>query len=131
MGIGSSPFFTTSFIEAMVGISLKELLEVPITTVSKNPQQIRDTPGTVHVITTEHIRQRGYLTLEDLFSDLPGFQFRNILGFNSYSFLRGAPNQNNLILLMVDGVEINKLNSVGFFGGTQSILTNIKRVEAV
>ncbi|MCK9426042.1 MAG: hypothetical protein M0Q21_08400 [Ignavibacteriaceae bacterium] len=36
-------------------------------------------------------------------SDLPGFQFRNIVGFNSYVFMRVAPSQNNLILLLVDG----------------------------
>jgi len=115
----------------MIGMSLEELLDMPVITASKTPQRLRESAGTVRVITAEQIRHRGYLTLEDLFSDLPGFQFRNIQGFNSYVFLRGAPNQNNLILLMVDGVEINELNSGGFYGGGQFNLENIKRVEVV
>jgi len=112
-------------------MSLEELLDMPVITASKTSQRLRESAGTVRVITAEQIRHRGYLTLEDLFSDLPGFQFRNILGFNSYVFLRGAPSQNNLILLMVDGVEINELNSGGFYGGGQFNLQNIKRVEVV
>lgn len=118
-------------LKTMIGMSLEDLLNIHITTASKTSQRLRESAGTVRVITAEQIRLHGYLTLEDLFSDLPGFQFRNILGFNSYVFMRGAPSQNNLILLMVDGVEINELNSGGFYGGGQFNLENIKRVEIV
>ena len=62
---------------------------------------------------------------------MPGFQFRNINGFNTYSFLRGLPSQNNLILLLVDGVQINELNSGGFYGGAQFDLANTERIEVV
>ncbi len=64
-------------------------------------------------------------------ADLPGFQFRNIQGINTYSFLRGIPNQNNLVLLLIDGIQVNELNSGGFYGGGQYNLSNIERIEVV
>ena len=41
------------------------------------------------------------------------------------------PNQNNLALVLVDGVEINELNSGGFYGGGHYNLANVKRIEVV
>jgi len=63
--------------------------------------------------------ENGYFTLEEALSFLPGFQFRNIQGINSYVFQRGIPNQNNLTLVLVDGMQINELNSGGFYAGGQ------------
>jgi len=112
-------------------VSLDELLNLTVTTATKTPERLSETPATVHVITAKQIRERGYMTLSELLADLPGIQFRDIQGFNSYVFMRGAPSQNNLILLLVDGVEINELNSGGFYGGYQFNLANVKRVEVV
>ncbi len=112
-------------------VSLDELLNLTVTTATKTPERLSETPATVRVITAKQIRERGYMTLGELLADLPGIQFRDIQGFNSYVFMRGAPSQNNLIQLLVDGVEINELNSGGFYGGYQFNLANVKRVEVV
>jgi outer membrane receptor for ferrienterochelin and colicins len=117
--------------EDVLNMSLADLMNVKVVTASKTQQSIKDVAATVHVITSEQIRDRAYFTLEEALSDLPGFQFRNILGFNSYVFMRGAPNQNNLILLMVDGVQINELNSGGFYAGGQFILSDVEQIEVV
>ena len=81
--------------------------------------KISEVADNVIVISQEQIRNRGYFTLEDALADLPGFQFRNIQGFNSYIFQRGVTNQNNYILLLVDDIQINELNSGGFYTGGQ------------
>jgi outer membrane receptor for ferrienterochelin and colicins len=117
--------------EDVLNMSLADLMNVKVVTASKTQQSIKDVAATVHVITAEQIKDRAYFTLEEALSDLPGFQFRNILGFNSYVFMRGAPNQNNLILLMVDGVQINELNSGGFYAGGQFILSDVDQIEVV
>jgi outer membrane receptor for ferrienterochelin and colicins len=117
--------------EDVLNMSLADLMNVKVVTASKVQQSINDVAATVHVITAEQIRDRAYFTLEEALSDLPGFQFRNILGFNSYVFMRGAPSQNNLILLMVDGVQINELNSGGFYAGGQYILSDVEQIEVV
>ena len=88
-------------------------------------------PTTIRIINSEEIKSRGYFTLEEVLSDLPGFQFRNILGVNSYVFQRGIPNQNNLTLILIDGVQINELNSGGFYAGGQFNLANIEKIEVV
>jgi outer membrane receptor for ferrienterochelin and colicins len=115
----------------VLNMSLVDLMNVKVVTASKTQQSIKDVAATVHVITSEQISDRGYFTLEEALSDLPGFQFRNILGFNSYVFMRGAPSQNNLILLMVDGIQINELNSGGFYAGGQFILSDVEQIEVV
>lgn len=117
--------------EKLFEIPLEELMNLEVVSASKVVQKIGDVPAVVRVITAEQIKMRGYSSLEDALSDLPGFQFRNIIGFNSYAFLRGIPNQNNLILVLVDGVRINELNSGGFYGGGQYNLANVERIEVV
>jgi outer membrane cobalamin receptor len=118
-------------VEDMLKMSITDLMNIEVVSASKVYQQIKDVSATVHVITSDQIKERGYFTLEEALSDLPGFQFRNIVGFNSYVFMRGAPSQNNLILLLVDGVQINELNSGGFYGGGQFNLSDVDRIEIV
>jgi iron complex outermembrane receptor protein len=117
--------------EDILKMSFDDLMNVQVISASKVQQQIKDVSATVQVISAEQIQDRGYFTLEEALSDLPGFQFRNIVGFNSYVFMRGAPSQNNLILLLVDGVQMNELNSGGFYGGGQFNLSDVERIEVV
>lgn len=109
--------------------SLYELSQIHVTSEKKSKQKLSNTASTIYVITSEQIREKAYFTLEDALAELPGFQFRNILGLNSYSFLRGLPRQNNSILVLIDGVQINELNSGGFYGGGQYNLANVERIE--
>jgi outer membrane cobalamin receptor len=118
-------------LDELLDMGLEELAGIEVTSASKRAEPVVRAPATVRVITDEQIRERGYLTLEDALADLPGMQFRNTLGLNSYVFVRGVPNQNNLALVLVDGVEINELNSGGFYGGGQYNLANVKRIEVV
>jgi len=115
-----------SDLDEWLEMDLSELMNVKVTTATKRSQLVDKVPATVRIITDKEIQERAYYSLEDVLKDLPGFQFRDILGFNSYSFQRGAPSQNNLILVMIDGIQINELNSGGFYGGYQYNLQNIK-----
>jgi len=117
--------------DELLELDLSELMNIKVTTATKKGQLIDKVPATVRIITANQIKERAYYSLEDVLRDLPGFQFRNIQGFNSYSFQRGAPSQNNLILVLIDGIQINELNSGGFYGGYQYNLQNVKRIEVV
>ena len=118
-------------IEYLATLSLSELQNIIVTTSTKKEQKLMESPSNTRVITNKMIKERGYITLEEALADLPGLQFRDMKGFNSYTFMRGALNQNNLILMMVDGVTVNELNSGGFYGGNHYNLSNIKRIEVV
>ncbi len=115
----------------LLEMDLKDLLSLKVLTATKTPKTIYETPAIVHIITKEEIKENGYFTLEQALSDLPNFQFRNILGFNSYIFIRGIPSQNNLILLLIDGIQMNEINSGGFYGGGHINLENVERIEIV
>ena len=112
-------------------LNLSELSKLKITSASKVPQKISEVSSTVFIITESQIKENGYFTLEEALSDLPGFQFRNTLGQNSYVFQRGVPNQNNLTLVLIDGVQVNELNSGGFYAGGQYNMANIERIEVI
>ncbi len=118
-------------LDELLELDITELLDIEIVSASKIMQKISEVPATVRVISASTIKSNGYFTLEDVLADLPGFQFRNILGLNSYVFLRGVPNQNNLILVLIDGIQINELNSGGFYGGGQYNLSEVDRIEVV
>lgn len=109
--------------------SLYELSQLQVYSKKKENQILKNVPATVRIITKEQIKKNAYFTLEDVLADLPGFQFRNILGLNSYSFLRGLPRQNNSILILIDGIQINELNSGGYYGGGQYNLSNVESIE--
>ncbi|MDD4374919.1 MAG: TonB-dependent receptor [Bacteroidales bacterium] len=118
-------------LDLLLGMDIERLLETKITTAAKFEQSVSEAVATVRVVTARDIKERGYQSLEDVLRDLPGFQFRNIQGFNSYIFQRGIPNQNNLMLVMIDGVLVNELNSGGFYAGSQYLLGNIEQVEII
>jgi outer membrane cobalamin receptor len=118
-------------LDELLSLDMTDLLNLKIVSALKGPETITRVPATVRMITAEQIRDNGYFTLEDALADLPGFQFRNILGFNSYAFIRGAPSQNNKMLLLVDGIQANELNSGGYYGGGQYNLANVDRIEVV
>ncbi len=118
-------------LDDLLALDLTDLLNLKVVSALKGPETINKVPATVRVITAEQIRENGYFTLEDALADLPGFQFRNILGFNSYVFIRGVPSQNNKILLMVDGIQVNELNSGGFYAGGHFNLANVDRIEVL
>ncbi len=120
-----------SELDDLLKLDITMLQDIEVISASKTLQKISEVAANVHVITAEQIKTHGYFTLEEALSDLPGFQFRNIQGFNSYVFQRGVTNQNNYILLLVDGVQINELNSGGFYGGGQFNLDNVKQIEVV
>ena len=118
-------------IDELVELDLIELMDYPVISATKQLKPLSKVPATVRVITAEEIENYGYMTLEEALSDLPGMQFRNQNSSNTYTFMRGAPSQNNLILLMIDGVKINEINSGGFYGGMQHNLSNVKRIEVL
>jgi outer membrane cobalamin receptor len=131
LGIFSVSLAQESDFDEWLELDLSDLMNIKVTTATKKKQLINKVPATVRIVTADQIKERAYHNLEDVLQDLPGFQFRNIQSFNSYSFLRGAPSQNNLILVLVDGIQINELNSGGFYGGYQYNLQNIKQIEVV
>lgn len=104
-----------------------------VTSVSKTSESLREAPATVVVVTGAEIRRRGYLDLEQLLHDLPGFDVNRTNGdIYSHVYQRAYYDElNSRLLLLVDGVEQNDLTQGTQYLSRQYPLTNIDRVEVV
>jgi outer membrane receptor for ferrienterochelin and colicins len=125
---GPSPRFA-----ALVAQVRREELTTQVASVSKTSESLREAPATVLVITGEEIQRRGYLDLEQLLHDLPGFDIsRENGGPYSTIYQRGYNlTGNNRNLLLIDGIEQNDLSSGTVYLSRQYPLTNIDRVEVI
>jgi outer membrane receptor protein involved in Fe transport len=104
-----------------------------VASVSKTSESLREAPATVVVVTSDEIHRRGYLDLEQLLHDLPGFDLSRTNG-DIYSFinLRGyRSDASDRLLFLVDGVEQNDLSTNTLYLSRQYPLSNIDRVEVV
>lgn len=104
-----------------------------VTSVSKKAENINEAPATVILITEKQLKNRGYLDLEAMLHDLPGFDISRSNG-NLYSHIyqRGYRSINtNRTLFLVDGVEENDLWSSNVYLSRQYAMSNIKNVEVV
>lgn len=91
----------------LVNLSLKELLNVKVTTASKTAQSLEMAPATAIVITQEQIKMRGYQSLLDVMYDLPDIKIDDKVysGSRNIITVRGTPGQEK-ILILLDGVRI-------------------------
>lgn len=105
---------------------------VMVTSVSKTPESLRLAPATVAVVTAEEIARRGYLDLEQVLHDLPGFDF-SLGNGDLYStfYQRGYRSRNDRTLFLVDGIEENDLWSNAVHLSRQYPLTNVERIEVI
>ncbi len=104
-----------------------------VSSVSKSIESLLEAPASVVVITGEEIRRRGYVDIEAVLHDLPGFDFSKRAGA-SYSniYQRGYRSlETNRTLLLVDGVEDNDLASSTAWITRQFSLSNVDRIEVV
>jgi len=120
------------FIEIIEKLKL-EGVTVTVTSVSKKAENIEEAPASVILLTEKQIKRRGYLDLEAMAHDLPGFDISRSNG-NLYSHLyqRGYRSINtNRTLFLIDGVEENDLWSGNVYLSRQYSMSNIKNVEVV
>lgn len=118
---------------ALIARVRREEQTTQVASVSKSSESLREAPATVVVVTGDEIRRRGYLDLEDLLHDLPGFDpLRSNGEVYSYLNLRGyRSDESDRLLFLVDGVEQNELSTNSLYLSRQYPISNIDRVEVV
>ncbi|MCP4698469.1 MAG: TonB-dependent receptor [Gammaproteobacteria bacterium] len=118
-------------IDQLMTLSLEELLNIKVTTASGLPEDLRNAPASMVVITAKEIKRRGYANLPELLMDQPGLDFAVTNGaFYMTMYQRGYRTPfTQRTLFMINGVEDNNL-----WTGTANIsrqypISNIKQVE--
>ena len=114
-------------------MSLEELGNVRVTTVSKEPEDVWQTPVAIYILTQDDIRRSGATTLPDLLRTVPGVEVAEeqsnqwavgIRGFGS-GFSKG-------VLLLIDGRSAYTPLFEGVYWDVQDVmLRDIERIEVI
>lgn len=114
----------------LLSLSLGELLETKVSTVSRTSERLDDSPGSVYVITAETIKRRGYTSLKDVLQVIPGVNiFHRDLQY--VGMFRGlSANDNEKFTLLINGQEMNGIYEPEFMNGPINLDT-VERIEVV
>lgn len=133
LSLWSLPSHATPQTARLIDLSLEELGNISITSVSKKEQRLAETPAAIYVITGDAIRRSGKRSLPDLLRLAPNVQVAQITA-NSYAItIRGFNSSNaNKLLVMKDGRTIYTPLYSGVFWDIQDVvIENIDRIEVI
>ena len=114
-------------------MSLSELMALEITTASRVPEKLSQSPSAVQVITGEAVHRSGAMNLADALRLAPNLQVGQI---NSYGWTISSRGFNalfaNKLLVMIDGRSVYTPLDAGVFWDAQNILLeDLDRIEVV
>ena len=117
-------------------LSIEELANIQVTSVSKKPERLLDAPASVFVITADDIRRAGAASLPDALRLAPNLQVAQVNGASYAITARGlngggnsAPNK---LLVLVDGRSVYTPLFSGVFWDVQDVmLEDIDRIEVI
>ena len=119
--------------QELKGLSLEELMQVEVTLVTRQPEQVGTAAAAVSVITREDIRRSGVTTLADAIALADGV---HVARFNNGTWSISARGFNgstpNKLLVMVDGRnEFTPLFAGVFWNTLDYVLDDIERIEVI
>jgi iron complex outermembrane receptor protein len=129
----STTFSSDSTESDLSGLSLEDLMNVQVTSVSKEKQRIADAPGAVTVINQEDIDRSGMTTIPDLLSLAPGLDVERS---NASSWAIGSRDSSylfdNSLLVLMDGRSVYTPQFGGVYWNTVDyVLPDIDRIEVI
>tara|TARA_B100001059_G_scaffold100683_1_gene100433 strand:+ start:97249 stop:100323 length:3075 start_codon:yes stop_codon:yes gene_type:complete len=109
----------------------RENAKITVSSVSKKPEDIRTAPASVLLITADQIKERGYMDIVDILTDIPGFDISRLYSTPNTNIYQLGFRQDitERTLFMVDGIEENDVWSNYVYASTQYPINNIKAVE--
>jgi iron complex outermembrane receptor protein len=114
-------------------LSLEQLGDVEVTTVSKDPQQVMKTPAAIFVITQEDIRRSGATSIPEALRLAPGVEVARIDGDHWSVAIRGLAGQfSKDLLVLIDGRSIYTPLFAGVYWDVQDVvLEDVERIEVI
>ena len=115
-------------------LSLEELSQVEVTSVSRRPEALADAAAAIYVISREDIRRSGATSLPEVLRLAPNL---NVQRVNSVDYAITARGFNgfetaNKLLVLIDGRSVYSTLSSGVFWDAQDVmLEDVERIEVV
>jgi iron complex outermembrane receptor protein len=115
------------------GLSLEELGNIEVTSVSKSPVTVTRTPAAVYVITQQDIRRSGVTSLPEALRLAPGVEVSQIDGVKWAVGIRGFQSRlSRAVLVMIDGRSVYSPQFRGVYWEVQdTLLEDIDRIEVI
>jgi vitamin B12 transporter len=127
----SVPAFAATTLSAALADDIPPPPEV-VVTATRIPTPVEDIPAGVTVIDRHTIEERGYTTLTDALSAVPGVRVSQSggPGGNASVFVRGT--NSNAVLVLRDGMPLNDASdSSGAFNFGVDTLADVERIEVI
>jgi iron complex outermembrane receptor protein len=114
-------------------LSVDDLLNVEVTSVSRKGQKLSDTAAAVFVVTQDDIRRSGATTIPEILRMVPGLDVARVNGNVWAISARGSNGQYaNKLLVMIDGHSVyTPLFSGVFWDSLDTLLEDIDRIEVI
>ncbi|KQW82002.1 hypothetical protein ASC65_12050 [Brevundimonas sp. Root1279] len=115
-------------------LSLEELSQVPVTSVSRRPEALADAAAAIYVISRDDIRRSGATSLPEVLRLAPNL---NVQRVNSVDYAITARGFNgfetaNKLLVLIDGRSVYSTLSSGVFWDAQDVmLEDVERIEVI
>lgn len=119
--------------QSVLEMSLEELMNVEVTSVSKKRQKISEAPAAVFVITHEDLRRSGVTSIPDALRMVPGMQVAQV-DANKWSVsARGSSGMfSKQLLVLIDGRSVYTPLFSGVFWDVQDLmLEDVDRIEVI
>ncbi len=113
-------------------MSLEELLNQEVVSVSKIKEKSSDAPASIYLISEEQIRTRGYTSLEEVLEDVPEIEIQKkaSVEYSNYFTIRGIDGSEKFIVMM-DGMRINSPTGTPLAIVNNYPISNAKQVEII
>jgi iron complex outermembrane receptor protein len=114
-------------------LSLEQLGNVEVTSVSKEPEVVWHTPAAIYVLTQDDIRRSGATTLPDLLRTVPGIEVAQMQSNQWAVGIRGFGSQfSKGVLLLIDGRSAYTPLFEGVYWDVQDVpLEDVERIEII
>lgn len=118
---------------ALSEMSLQELGDIEVTTTSKAPEQLWQTPAAVFVLTKDDIRRSGATTIPELLRLVPGVEVARTDSNHWVVGIRGFGSiASKAVLVLIDGRNVYSPLFAGTYWDVQdTLLQDIERIEVI
>ena len=119
--------------EALKRLSLEELFDLEVTSVSKKSEPVSKTAAAVHVVTADDIHRMGVLTIPEALRYIPGVEVARV-DSRSYAITARGFNGTvaNKLLVLMDGRSVyTPLYSGVFWDVQDAFIEDIEQIEVI
>jgi iron complex outermembrane receptor protein len=132
-GAGALAAETPQQLANLADLSIEELGNIQVTSVSKHAERLSDAPASIYVITAEEIRRSGATRLPEALRLAPNLQVAQA-NANTYAISARGFNSTtaNKLLVLIDGRAVYTPLFSGVFWDAQDVpLEDVERIEVI